>query len=245
MVLTVEKTDSTVNATANATATYELTAKVGDKNVFEKKEDGIDNGEITIKVPYKAASNYSTLKVFYVDDNNNRIDMNAAYKDGMLNWVTDHFSTYEVQETVRYSGGYVAPKTDDTKKEDTTDTSTDDKVKEENAAEAAKLTKALSLKARSAKTEKGNIKVTLTVDENAIKAIEELGYTVKYKFYRSTKKAASYKVTIEKAGKTYTNTTGKKGTKYYYKARVMVYDENGALVAKSELRQCRYAARTR
>ena len=120
-----------------------------------------------------------------------------------------------------------------------------DKVIAEQAAKAEKLVKTLKLKARSAKTAKGNIKVTLTVDSDAIKAIEDLGYTVKYKFYRSTKKAASYKAATEKAGKTYTNTTGKKGTKYYYKARVMVYDAEGDLVAKSELKQCKYAARVK
>ena len=42
----------------------------------------------------------------------------------------------------------------------------------------------------------------------------------------------------------YVNTTGKKGTKYYYKVRVMVYDADGNLVAKSELKQCKYASRT-
>ena len=84
-----------------------------------------------------------------------------------------------------------------------------------------------------------------TADEDAIKAIEDLGYTVKYKFYRSTKKSASYKAKLEGANKTYTNTTGKKGTKYYYKARVMVYDAQGELIAKTALNQCKYAARTK
>ena len=60
-----------------------------------------------------------------------------------------------------------------------------------------------------------------------------------------TKKAASYKAALEKADKTYTNTTGKKGTKYYYKARVMVYDAQGELVTRSELKQCKYACRTK
>ena len=52
-------------------------------------------------------------------------------------------------------------------------------------------------------------------------------------------------MTQSKPSKTYTNTTGKKGTKYYYKARVMVYDAEGMPVAKSALTQCKYAARTR
>ena len=120
-----------------------------------------------------------------------------------------------------------------------------DKVIAEQTAKVEKLVKALSLKARSAKTAKGYIKVNLTVSEDEVKAIEDLGYTVKYKFYRSTKKAKGYKAKLEGTGKTYTNTTGKKGTKYYYKARVMVYDAQGALVTKTELAQCKYACRTR
>ena len=94
-----------------------------------------------------------------------------------------------------------------------------------------------------ANTAKGNIKVNLKVNEDAIKAIEDLGYTVKYKFYRSTIKNAKYVGKFETTAKTYTNTTGKKGTRYYYKARVMVYDAQGELVAKTALTQCKYACR--
>ena len=168
------------------------------------------------------------------DSTNIKVTING--KEMTLNADSDAQSfTYTAPSGGR--GGYVAPTTDDTK--------TDEQVKAENAAKAAELTKALSLKARSTKTAKGNIKVTLTVDKDAIQAIEDLGYTVKYKFYRSTKKAASYKAALEKTGKTYTNTAGKKGTKYYYKARVMVYDAQGKLIAKSALTQCRYACRVR
>ena len=112
-------------------------------------------------------------------------------------------------------------------------------------AKAADMTKALKLTARSAKTSKGNIKVTLKVNADEIKALEDLGYTVTYKFYRSTKKAAAYTEKVEKTGKTYTNTTGKTGTRYYYKARVMVYGANGTLVAKTALNQCRFACRVK
>ena len=41
---------------------------------------------------------------------------------------------------------------------------------------------------------------------------------------------------------TFTNTKGTKGTKYYYKARVLVYDGK-TLVAKSALKQCSYGSR--
>ena len=38
--------------------------------------------------------------------------------------------------------------------------------------------------------------------------------------------------------------SGKKGTKYFYKVQVRVYDASGKLAAKTALQQCRYASRT-
>ena len=104
------------------------------------------------------------------------------------------------------------------------------------------------LSARSSKTPNKNIKVVLKLDEKtaaSIEAMQKLGYTVKYKFYRSTKKASGYKASIVKKTGTYINTSGKKGARYYYKARIMVYDKNGKLVAQTELKQCKYACRVR
>ena len=112
--------------------------------------------------------------------------------------------------------------------------------------------KDLKLVARSSKTAKKNIrvKVASVTDGNGnsvdLSELKAKGYTVKYKFYRSEKKAAEYSARLEKNidNNSYINNTGKKGTKYFYKVRVMVYDANGNLVAKSELKQCRYATRT-
>ena len=102
----------------------------------------------------------------------------------------------------------------------------------------------MTLKAVSSKTAKGNIKVTANIDSDDIAAIKALGYTVKYKYYRSTSKASGYSLKTTKAAKTYLNTYGSSGTKYYYKVRVAVYDEGGNLVCQSALKQCRYACRT-
>ncbi len=108
------------------------------------------------------------------------------------------------------------------------------------------LTAKLTPVARSAKTAKKNVKVTTSLDKQDKAIIQELkdaGYTVKYRFYRSTKKAAGYKAAVTKKTSTYINTSGKKGTKYYYKVQVRVYDANGKLAAKTALKQCKYAAR--
>ena len=120
-------------------------------------------------------------------------------------------------------------------------------VAEEPQTDAKALTAKLTPVARSAKTAKKNVKVTVSLDKQDKAMIQELkdaGYTVKYRFYRSTKKAAGYKAAVTKKTASYTNTSGKKGTKYFYKVQVRAYDENGKLVAKTALKQCKYATRT-
>ena len=122
-----------------------------------------------------------------------------------------------------------------------------EKAAEEPEVDAAALTAKLTPVARSAKTAKKNVKVTVNMDKQdkeIISQLKDAGYTVKYRFYRSTKKSAGYKSTVTKKTATYTNTSGKKGTKYFYKVQVRVYDENGKLVAKTALKQCKYASRT-
>ena len=120
---------------------------------------------------------------------------------------------------------------------------------DDNAAKIEKaksIVKNMKLVARSSKTAKKNVKAVLKSDAKvtaSIKELKDLGFTVKYRFYRSTKKAASYKSTVTKKTASYTNTSGKKGTKYFYKIQVRVYDENGKLVAKTALKQCKYASR--
>ena len=178
-------------------------------------------GKVSVTVRLNAKLAAKDVKCLYIDDAKayHKVD-GQKNADGTFTFKTGHFSSYAVVEAEKA-----------------------DKLIAEQDTKVAGLTKDLTLKARSEKTAKGNIKVTLTVNADEIKQVEDLGYTVKYKFYRSTKKASSYKAKLEGTGKTYTNTTGKKGTKYYYKARVMVYDADGALVAKSALTQCRYACR--
>ena len=116
-----------------------------------------------------------------------------------------------------------------------------------NIAKGKAITADLNLVARSSKTSKKNIKVVLKEDAKtkaSIKELQDLGFTVKYRFYRSTKKTAGYKAAVTKKTATYTNTSGKKGTKYYYKIQIRVYDEKGKLIAKTALKQCKYASRT-
>lgn len=127
-----------------------------------------------------------------------------------------------------------------------------EKAAPEPAFDVQKYVSDLKLVARSTKTAKGNVKVAVktVTDQNGtavnLSDLKDKGYTVKYKFYRSNKKTSKYAAKSEKTidKNSYVNTTGKKGTKYFYKVRVMVYDNDGKLVAKSELKQCKYASRT-
>ena len=96
----------------------------------------------------------------------------------------------------------------------------------------------------TSKTSQKSVKVQVTARNNKalISDSKSLGYTVKYQFYRSSKKSAGYKLLKTKTTNTFTNTKGTRGAKYYYKARVLVYDGK-RLVAKSTLKQCSYGVR--
>ena len=134
--------------------------------------------------------------------------------DGTYTFTTGHFSEYAVMAKAE----------------------ADKKI----AEQLDTMIKDVNLKVRTSKTAKKNIKAVVSGD---VKALTDAGYTVKYKFYRSEKKASKYEAKATKAGKTYINTAGKKGTKYYYKAKALVYDGD-KLVGQTVLTQCKYGVRT-
>ena len=169
-----------------------------------------------VKVTVKLSNELKTKNpvCVYIDDNDKYTKVDGALNaDGTYTFTTGHFSTYAIMA------------------KDAADKAIADQV---NA-----LIKEVKLTARTSKTAKKNIKVTVNGDVTALK---DAGYTVKYKFYRSTKKASKYTAKVTKDTNTYTNTIGKKGTKYYYKARVLVYDGD-TLVGQTALKQCKYGAR--
>lgn len=56
-----------------------------------------ENGKATVVVPFnKAVPEGKVAKVYYIDDNGNRTDMNATFADGKATFTTNHFSTYAV-----------------------------------------------------------------------------------------------------------------------------------------------------
>lgn len=146
-------------------------------------------------------------------------------------------NTYKSDAEIKFENDKLTGDLTDTKEEL-------DKTKEEleTIKKELALNKAMDkfeVKARSTKTSKGYIKVTAVADTSEL---EELGYTVKYKFYRATSKNGdyAYKMTSKSA---YTNTGGTKGKTYYYRVVAVVSDAEGNIVAQTKLKDCKYASR--
>ena len=180
---------------------------------------------ITLPVPEKLKG--KDIVIIHINDKgiceilNHTVETAGA--DRLIKFTTSHFSTFAVVE-----------KTDAEKI-----------IDKQNADKINSLIREAKLKATTSKTTKKSIKVKITGVKNSnslIKEAKAMGYTVKYKFYRSTNKASKYKAVKAKDTDTYINTAGKKGTKYYYKAKVLVYDGKN-LIAQTELKQCGYGSR--
>ena len=106
-------------------------------------------------------------------------------------------------------------------------------------AEAKAYVQDLSIAVRTAKVGK-KVKVTVNAD---VQKLTDNGFTVEYKFYKSTKKGSGYKNTVNKTTNTYTNTNPVKG-KNYYKVKLVVKNAEGTVVATTPLTQCKYGVRT-
>lgn len=121
----------------------------------------------------------------------------------------------------------------------------DYEVRQAQRKEAEALVKNLTPVAASAKDAKKNVKVTLELDEQdneIINKLKGMGCTVKYRFYLSEGNRSSYKAMVTKETPYYTDTSGKNGKKYFYRAQVIVYDKTGKLIANTEPEQCRYTS---
>lgn len=166
------------------------------------------------------------ILVIYIDDNGLcKILNHSVVKIGAEDYIrftTTHFSTFAVVDK------------DEAER----------LIKEQNAAHVKELMQSAKFKVTTTKTSKKSVKVQVAAksSKSLISDIKSLGYTVKYQFYRSTKKDAGYKLLKTSSKNSFISTKGTKGRKYYYKARVLVYD-GSKLVARSALKQCSYGAR--
>ncbi len=243
---TTAPTDVKVSEKTNADGTKEKVAEVkvsaGNQKEILKQAKANKSKEIILNVSKDAVKDANkadvTLDKSFIDSIVKDTDAKLTIKTpfGDKTYTQDELKAMSEAAT----GSTVTIAVDKAAEEPTDDTAA-------NVAKAKSITADLKLAARSSKTAKKNIKAVLKSDAEvkaSIQELKDLGFTVKYRFYRSTKKAASYKSAVTKKAATYTNTSGKKNTKYFYKVQVRVYDENGKLVAKTALKQCKYASRT-
>lgn len=158
------------------------------------------------------------------------------------------FETFITTDDVIWFGNGIVPATGDDAEPETGADAEEEAIPEVTMEDVVKdIVQETSLSASSSKVTLKNGKqgVKITVKAEDVKDILKAGYTVEYHYYRSTKKGSGYGKALKVSdSNTYTNTSGKKGTKYYYKAAIVVKDEDGEIVSKSGLKQCKYAART-
>lgn len=200
---------------------FDLVAKIGEKHLHQ-----FEGGKAYVTLPMPDKLKGKDILVIYIDDNGLcKILNHSVVKIGAEDYIrftTTRFSTFAVVDK------------DEAER----------LIKEQNAAHVKELMQSAKFKVTTTKTSKKSVKVQVAAksSKTMISDIKSVGYTVKYQFYRSTKKDAGYKLLKTSSKNSFISTKGTKGRKYYYKARVLVYD-GSELVAKSALKQCSYGAR--
>ena len=200
---------------------FELVAKIGEKHLHQ-----FEGGKAHVTLPMPEKLKGKDVLVIYIDDNglckilNHSVEKIGA--EDYIRFTTTHFSTFAVVDKDK----------------------AERPIKEQNAAHVKELMQSAKFKVTTTKTSKKSVKVQVAAksSKTMISDIKSLGYTVKYQFYRSTKKDAGYKLLKTSSKNSFISTKGTKGRKYYYKARVLVYD-GSKLVARSTLKRCSYGAR--
>ena len=201
---------------------FDLVAKIGEKHLHQ-----FEGGKAYVTLPMPDKLKGKDILVIYIDDNglceilNHSVEKIGA--EDYIRFTTTRFSTFAVVDK------------DEAER----------LIKEQNAAHVKELMQSAKFKVTTTKTSKKSVKVQVAAksSKSLISDIKSLGYTVKYQFYRSTKKDAGYKLLKTSSKNSFISTKGTKGRKYYYKARVLVYD-GSELIAESALKQCSYGART-
>ena len=194
---------------------FDLAAKVGDSQLHD-----FEGGKAHITLPVPKALKGKEICVVYINDEGLCEIINHSMEtiggDSYVKFTASHFSTFAIVENTAV---------------------------QDQAQWKARLNQA-GFKAVTAKTEKKNVRIRLAVkkDKKLIADLRAMGYTVKYRFYRSQKKSTGYKALATKKNNTFVSTKGTKGKKYYYKVKVLVYD-NDKLLAQTKLGQCSAGAK--
>ena len=211
------------DAIGNTGVIFEMSAYIGSTRIYDLKD-----GKAEIMLPVPENLKDKDIAVIYISDKGIcEIVNHTAETVG-----TDSFAIFTASQFANYA---IVEKADAEKI-----------IEKQNIDKVKNLVKEVKLKVTTSKTAKKSVRVKIGEVKNLnslIKEAKAMGYTVKYKYYRSVKKSSKYTALKTKALNSYVNTKGKKGTKYYYKAMVLVYDGK-TLIAQTELKQCRYGVRS-
>ena len=235
LTLTIHKAKSATEAqqklTGAATQVYRLTLASANQNISQF------DGKITVKLPIPATLLEKTVAAVHFDSAEKFTQMQgkreSRNKKDFYVFATTHFSEFGLVDAEE------AGITENDAQEPETD-------KLSNRKEAKKIVSKLRLTTTASKTKKQSVKLQMKQSSKTrkqIKALQSIGYSVKYRFYRSTKKRQGYQRLATKKTNAYTVVKGKKGTRYYYKTQLCVYDKEGKLIAKTALKQSKYAER--
>lgn len=233
LTLTIHKAKSATEAqqklTGAATQVYRLTLASANQNISQF------DGKITVKLPIPATLLEKTVVAVHFDSAEKFTQMQgkreSRNKKDFYVFATTHFSEFGLVDAEE------AGITENDAQEPETD-------KLSNRKEAKKIVSKLRLTTTASKTKKQSVKLQMKQNSKTrkqIKALQSIGYSVKYRFYRSTKKRQGYQRLATKKTNAYTVVKGKKGTRYYYKTQLCVYDKEGKLIAKTALKQSKYA----
>ena len=201
---------------------FDLAAQIGNRLLHD-----FQGGKAYVTLPMPQKLKGKEVLVVYIDDSGICKVLNHSMEkvgaDDYIRFTTTHFSTFAIVDKAE-AGKLIAA---------------------QNADHIKALMQNAQCKVTTSKTSKKSVKIQVAAksDKTLLTDIKNMGYTVKYQFYRSNKKAAGYKAIQTSSKRSLTDTKGTKGKKYYYKARVLVYD-GSELVARSALKQCSYGART-
>lgn len=194
---------------------FDLATKIGDSQLHD-----FEGGKAYITLPVPKALKGKEICVVYINDEGLCEIINHSMEtiggDSYVKFTASHFSTFAIVENTAV---------------------------QDQAQWKARLNQ-VGFKAVTAKTEKKNVRIRLAVkkDKKLIAELGAMGYTIKYRFYRSQKKSTGYKALATKKNNTFVSTKGTKGKKYYYKVKVLVYD-NDKLLAQTKLGQCSAGAK--
>ena len=201
---------------------FDLAAQIGNRLLHD-----FQGGKAYVTLPMPQKLKGKEVLVVYIDDGGICKVLNHSMEkvgaDDYVRFTTTHFSTFAIVDKAEAEKLIAA----------------------QNADHIKALMQNAQCKVTTSKTSKKSVKIQVAAksDKTLLTDIKNMGYTVKYQFYRSTKKDAGYKLRKTSSKNSFISTKGTKGSKYYYKARVLVYD-GSELVARSALKQCRYGART-